>query len=293
MKATEEDILLLWRRQLPPDGAISFRGDHDADKLARVCAVYGLPKASEVLVLYDDTVFGSAEEGFVVTAEGFGFKRISDEPKWIAFVDLAPEQVQLSESSFTTSVRVCGDVPGLTAANPEFHRRLAVALGQMAQLAKGTTQRGVYRTASPQLTQQRGMREVQLPQLLALVSEIFEVDSRLFIAPDIPARKLERVTELYGIRSAEHVALIYDDTLMGSAKDGLVITTKRLGFKEAFETPVSIWFETLTHEDIVVSATGQLTLRGSPQDWHALDERKLAEAIRRIADHSNGSPDLE
>ena len=56
--------------------------------------------------------------------------------------------------------------------------------------------------------------------------------------------------ELYGIEPPEQVALIYDDTVWGSAKDGVIITTRRIGFKMVAYAPSSIGYDSLTHDDV-------------------------------------------
>lgn len=57
-----------------------------------------LPADESILVLYDDTVFGSAEEGFVVTAKRLYWKGILQEPQREAWKELAPGSITPAKS---------------------------------------------------------------------------------------------------------------------------------------------------------------------------------------------------
>lgn len=60
--------------------------------------------------------------------------------------------------------------------------------------------------------------------------------SHIFLAPNIPPRKLSGALEGYDL-DPEEVILVIDDTLMGSGKDGAVLTATHLLVKAAFASP--------------------------------------------------------
>jgi hypothetical protein len=66
-------------------------------KLRKVRDAYGGFVASDddVLVLYDDSVFGGGREGFLFTMRGFGCKRTAEGPMSVRYSRLAPGQVRL------------------------------------------------------------------------------------------------------------------------------------------------------------------------------------------------------
>lgn len=73
----------------------------------------------------------------------------------------------------------------------------------------------------------------------------------LFVAPDIPDRRLENALEDYarGVRPSEVVAL-YDATLLGSGKDGAVFLDDRFIFQNNdLESPQTVRYEDLIHID--------------------------------------------
>lgn len=64
----------------------------------------------------------------------------------------------------------------------------------------------------------------------------YEVEDRLFLFDKIPPTKLKnaRISFASNMGSDEKVIALHDDTVMGSAKNGFVLTTKRLYHKESF-----------------------------------------------------------
>lgn len=60
----------------------------------------------------------------------------------------------------------------------------------------------------------------------------------------IPAKKLENVKALHNIKE-EEVLFIYDATLFGSAKDGMVFTNKRIYWREVLDSPQSLDYRAL------------------------------------------------
>lgn len=62
--------------------------------------------------------------------------------------------------------------------------------------------------------------------------------SRIYIAPNIPLKKLHNALESYGhgLKPSD-VLLLLDDTIFSSGKDGLLVTERELRVKEAFNPP--------------------------------------------------------
>lgn len=59
-------------------------------------------------------------------------------------------------------------------------------------------------------------------------------DDTVYLAPNIPTHKLNNALNAYADTSAEQVILLIDDTVFGSAKDGLLLTATDLYIKEGF-----------------------------------------------------------
>ena len=66
-------------------------------------------------------------------------------------------------------------------------------------------------------------------------------DPHIFIAPNIPATKLHNALESYahGI-NPEDVLVLVDDTFWGGAKEGIIVTKRKLFCKQFMRSPVAI-----------------------------------------------------
>jgi hypothetical protein len=89
------------RRQLGELEDLHYHPAIPPRKLLRARAAHAasLPAAEAVAVLYDDTVFGGAEEGFLMTAHRLCYKNLSTGPASLAWVDLDPEKISQSRNA--------------------------------------------------------------------------------------------------------------------------------------------------------------------------------------------------
>lgn len=102
-----------------------------------------------------------------------------------------------------------------------------------------------------------------------------------FLHPSIPAKKIENVRKLHEahLPADEAILGIYDATVFGSAKDGWVVTSKRLCFKNQIDAPQSLAWTDVKDDQIYVDGNHLLvgrakldTLFGREADglfaWH-------------------------
>jgi hypothetical protein len=73
-------ILEILRATLPKHDDLYYRGEIPSRKLNNVVKQYAIRDPQDVLALYDDTIFGSADEGFVITGAKIYFKDITSGP---------------------------------------------------------------------------------------------------------------------------------------------------------------------------------------------------------------------
>ncbi len=95
-----------------------------------------------------------------------------------------------------------------------------------------------------------------------LKENLASVSKNVFIAPDIPEKKLNNVAKVYNLdESLNAVLAIYDNTVFGSAKDGIIFTGEKLAIKEPFEAPYDVLYadiEAVEHvEDVTVNEKGK------------------------------------
>ena len=104
-----------------------------------------------------------------------------------------------------------------------------------------------------------------------------ETRNRIFIAPDIPIKKLNAARSQFVFRDDE-VIVLYDDTVFGSGKDGLAITEEYIYAKQLWETPKSIKIssirslssqsKSLNNLEIYINNNHFITLYSSDADDH-------------------------
>jgi ribosomal protein L40E len=104
-----------------------------------------------------------------------------------------------------------------------------------------------------------------------------ETRNRIFIAPDIPIKKLNAARSQFVFRDDE-VIVLYDDTVFGSGKDGLAITEEYIYAKQLWEPPKSIKIssirslssqsKSLNNLEIYINNNHFITLSSSDADDH-------------------------
>ncbi|MGL4655741.1 MAG: hypothetical protein ACRCWM_07650 [Sarcina sp.] len=87
------------------------------------------------------------------------------------------------------------------------------------------------------------MERVLIKKALEKYKEAWEITS-FYLEGDIPSKKLDNAINTFalGIERKDVVAL-YDSTLFGSAKEGVVFTESKLYCKTTLEKPMKIWYE--------------------------------------------------
>lgn len=102
--------------------------------------------------------------------------------------------------------------------------------------------------------------KTSLSEKLKNISDKF--DTNIFIYPAIPEKKLKNALKSYtfGQVQPEEIVILVDDTVFGSAKDGLIITEKCVCGHTSFDKPFFINFseiETLAHNKGKLIVNGQ------------------------------------
>ena len=137
----------------------------------------------------------------------------------------------------------------------------------------GPTEGGPYRSpadASPETPEGASLAASRLTSLAR--RHLGEVED-LFYHPSIPPPKLRRATATHAAQLApgEAVAVLYDDTVFGSAEEGFLITSKRLCWKNLTGGPESAEWRAIEPESIssggnlvyVMGGAIQLTTRNA------------------------------
>jgi hypothetical protein len=123
---TEDAILALLRQHFGADDSLYLRPTIPPKKEAGARRVHAtsLPADERILALYDDTVFGSGEDGFVVTARRVCWKNIGGEPRSIEWRFLEPESIVPEGRTLAVSglvIEISGERETIGAAADAFY----------------------------------------------------------------------------------------------------------------------------------------------------------------------------
>ena len=104
----------------------------------------------------------------------------------------------------------------------------------------------------------------------------------LSVAPDIPEKKLNNAVVAFAYAgSVSNVVGLYDNTVFGSGKDGLLFTGEQIIYRAAFSDPVSIPFAEMESAEYVELLTGKNNDKSEPcvrirrKDGRAIELKSL------------------
>ena len=193
-----------------------------------------LPAEEDLLVVYDDTLFGGGDDGFVLTSRRICWKSLGEKPASLLLRSIRPDDVRCEGSE----VWVGAGKLSLTNWDAIPARRLT---GFLRDLVESASVSQAYREATS--------REGPLPESFVLGVALRHLGgaSRVYFHPEVPERKLATARALHAehLPEAEAVWVLYDDTLFGSARDGFLITPLRLCWKTFLEPPKQVLWQHL------------------------------------------------
>ena len=105
-------------------------------KLARATETFGIPADEQILVLYDDTLFGSNKNGFAICREGLYWRNSWDTPtkrtslSWEKFVE-RPIKLEGSSVDFGR-----GDQISVTASSSEDQQQIVAFFRKLQELLR-------------------------------------------------------------------------------------------------------------------------------------------------------------
>jgi len=197
------------------------------EERARRVHAQHLPESEPILVLYDGTVFGSAENGFVVTAARLCWKNLLEHPRQIGWSEIDPASVEPDDDGGIVvaggSINAIGGLAPAAAA--AFLREMAARAGAGSD--------GPYRLGAVRPRDGDEDAPITLSRLVSLSRSYLGEAADVFYHPAIPPAKLAKVraTHRRHLPAGEEIAALYDDTLFGGAAEGFALTTRRLCWK--------------------------------------------------------------
>jgi hypothetical protein len=278
---TPDGIMALARRHIGMGTNMFFAPSIPPDKLDSVRRAHALhlPPEEPILVIYDGTLFGSAEDGFVVTTRRLCWKNLWEHPRQIEWDALDPSAVKHGDSK----VLIAGGDVSIISGD----RVTGAAAFFIAMAARGAADQGPYR--APELA---GLLEgsALLPdRVVALArAQVGEVGD-VFYHPSIPPVKERHARAVHRVHlpADEPVAMLYDDTVFGSAEEGFLLTSHRLCWKNLTDHPMQLTWSAIDPEGVTVK-DGELSVMGGTLQLTSHRElvESVAELLRRAAEEA-------
>ncbi len=252
---------------------------------------------SEVLVLIDDTVFGSGKDGALVTADELVVKEIFTDPAVYPF-----DRMQAISGQGN---KVYAGKKAIMTLNVPAKEDVQVFFTLLGKWAAGRDQAGDVPDAQASAGTTAVGSELTDEQVEQLAEAILVAAQRLapervFVQPHIPPKKLQAALASYGGNlAADDVLVLVDDTLFGSAKEGLLLARETLALKMVFDTPrLFFWRHTqelhVEKRDLFVNSRkiGSLTQLGSKELTPFLNAINQALDAIRATSAGPSSPSL-
>ncbi len=123
---TDEAVLTLLRQHLTGADSMYLRPTIPTKKEINARNVHAgsLPTGEMILALYDDTVFGSAEDGFIITSRRVCWKNIASRPHMIEWCNVDPDRLWCEDRKLyigAGAIEISGDASVIDACADAFH----------------------------------------------------------------------------------------------------------------------------------------------------------------------------
>lgn len=123
---TEDAILALLRQHFGDDDSLYLAPTIPPKREAGARRAHAahLPKDERILALYDDTVLGTGEDGFLLTSRRLCFKNINGKPFAIEWAELDPESMVADGRKLTigtASIQISGEAETIALAEAAFY----------------------------------------------------------------------------------------------------------------------------------------------------------------------------
>lgn len=247
----EREALLAYLREAFGAAADLYFPPLPARKERSVRALHGafLEEGDEPLLVYDDTVFGSAREGFVLSARGVCWKNLLERPEALRWQDLDPSTV----GDLKSAVSVMAAKIDVLPSHEALRVRLAPVLVALATAAR--RREAPFRGAGSALGVLAGFGGApDVDAMLALFRDHLQLHPELSYRPKIPPRKESNARAVHAavLPEDEPLLALYDATLFGAGDDGWILTPRRIAWRAFLQAPGAVTWPELKEVQVKV-----------------------------------------
>jgi len=220
-----------------------LRGWHDAPQIPlhleqAARRVLAIPPEETLCVLYDDTLFATGENGFVLTPHRICWKAMGEASVSLLRTSLRTRDVYAKANRVFVGA---GELP-LTGWNEAMTASLAERLHQW--IGQKYLARQAYRVSPP--TRQHWT----VDEALKRVQPWLTPSKRMHVYPRIASERVKKIRLVFDLASTETVVAVRDTSLLRSGMEGVMLTTACVLGWSAFEKPYKIQWVDLAMESV-------------------------------------------
>lgn len=270
-------------------------------KLNNAVSTYAsMANPNEVILLLDETVFGAAKDGLLLTPQGLFCHEMLTDPIFFPLCNIKDIWAQKKDIYINQTKFFSCNI--LDKQNIQHLCKLLLELVQTIQEnnSNSTSPTNSTQTIQADNNSTSAAQKNDVDDKLAtavptcnfdnIFEDIFNKYSfgneKIFFAPRIPASKLANALTSYAPKIVSNeVLMLGDDTLMGGAKEGFILTRSQLFFHEFLTEPVTIQLtdiESVVAKDQVLTINGKKVFEATQLDKVHL--RALANLISEVAE---------
>lgn len=228
-------LAFLQARKYSSSGRVYVAPNIPKKLLSNALAAYDLTlDPSDVVVLVDDTMFGSGKDGCLIAHDCLAIRETFTDAVTYAYSEVQSLELQGSKLFLNKRQAIAFNMPD----KADLNRCFALVLEWMS------SQSGAAPSAKrTEVKAAAGNQELSAAQVEAVVQMSVNLAERLglervYVRPHIPQKKLQAALESYGANMREdEVLVLIDDTLFGGAKEGVLMGESKLALKMVFEAP--------------------------------------------------------
>ena len=280
------------------DIKIFFAPDIPEKKMTNAIAAYasGLDPA-DVVLLFDDTIWGGAKEGMLLSNDRLFCHELVTAPVVVPLSDIK-DMYALKNDMYINNKKCFS----CTGSDKKHIESLCSLLFELIRTLRGedateqalpaeTTATDTDPECDATLQNKDSEKDTTNPlQIDESIQAIFHKynygDGKIFFHPRIPEQKLLNALKAYATRiSPEDVLVLLDDTLMGGAKEGMILTRDHVFFHEFLTDPITrnmSAIESISAKEDVLYINNQRVFKAT--HFNKTNLKTLSNMISDIAD---------
>ncbi len=210
------------------------------DKILHGVSSYAsLVEGERVLAVYDETIRSNGQQGFALTDRRLAWnpKSSGSKPGAVEWGDLESVTYEVGKLFTTYTLRAGDETHTIQVATITLTAGIAGVVGALLQGIVRRIHEGPETSEPSSVDSWPGLNAGTTREA---VVQLFQAEKPhlgqdLHVAPDIPEAKLARASQSYlELAAGEEPLVLFDDTVMGSAKSGFCMTDRRIVWNGGF-----------------------------------------------------------